>query len=284
MNRLLTFIGAAALGASAMYYLDPEHGRRRRADMGSRMDGLSHDTRDYIDRQRKRGADRIQGVLARMRGRLEARPLSDQQLHGRLRSRLGRAVSYPHAVETEVQQGRVQLRGHILADEFNTLMTEIWSLPGVVAVDSQLSLHSQPGGVPALSGAPNRITRARMRSIGRDGASALALLGGLGLALRGMSREGMSKAGLLSVATALMAYGMGDGAVRMARRSGRLTEETRRNYPHTTREENLATKDASAMESAAGLGVMEQPLPSSPDVSVSPAGSTSPTGTPSPWH
>jgi hypothetical protein len=276
MNRLLTFLTAAALGASAMYYLDPEHGRRRRAQVSSRVDGVSHGARDYLDKQRKRGVDRLQGVVARMRGRLEERPMSDQQLHGRLRSRLGRAVSYPHGIETEVQQGRVQLRGHVLADEFNVLMTEIWALPGVTAVDSQLSLHSEPGGVPALSGEPNRITRARLRTVGRGSLPAVALIGGLGAGLRGLSREGASKVGLLSLAAALLAYGMGNGATRIARQrwgQGRLSGDQ-----HLKTSESTSAMEAA--DAAAGLGVMEQPLPSSPSEPLP----TTPGGTPSPWH
>lgn len=276
MNRLLTFLSAAALGASAMYYLDPEHGRRRRAQVSSRMDGLSNDTRDYLDKQRKRGVDQLQGVVARMRGRLEARPMSDQQLHGRLRSRLGRAVSYPHGIETEVQQGRVQLRGHVLANEFNALMTEIWSLPGVTAVDSQLSLHSEPGGVPALSGQPNRITRARLGNLGRSSLPAFALIGGLGAGLRGLSREGGSKFGMLSLALALLAYGLGDGATRIARQRWGQARRSSDQYPKTAE----STSEAEAADAAAGLGVLEQPLPSSP---TEPLPAT-PGTTPSPWH
>lgn len=274
MNRLLTFIGAAALGAGAMFYLDPDQGRRRRAQVGDRVSGVRHDTREYVARQRKRGADRLNGMLARMRSRLEDRPLSDQQLHGRLRSRLGRAVSYPHAIETEVEQGRVQLRGHVLADEFNVLMTEIWSLPGVAAVDSQLSLHSTPGGVPALSGVPNRITRARMRTLGRGGLSAAALLGGMGLAVRGLARKGAARAGLLSAAVAMMAYGMGDSATRLARQRQKREDLTRSKYPRTTGQ----TVDG-VSASAAGLGTVGQPAPAAPDVSVAPV-----TGNPAPWH
>lgn len=276
MNRLLTFLSTVALGVSAMYYLDPELGRRRRAEVSRRMDGLSHDTRDYLDKQRKRGVDRLQGAVARMRGRLESRPMSDQQLHGRLRSRLGRAVSYPHGIETEVQQGRVQLRGHVLADEFNVLMTEIWSLPGVTAVDSQLSLHSEPGGVPALSGVPNRITRARLSHLGRSSLPALALVGGLGAGLRGLSRQGASKAGLLSLATVLLAYGMGSGATRIARqRWGQARRASDMNRTATA-----SMSSAEAADAAAGLGVLEQPLPSSPDEALP----TTPGTTPSPWH
>lgn len=283
MNRLLTFLGVAALGAGAMFYLDPDHGRRRRAQVGSRVDGLAHDTRHYLDRQRKWSADRLQGAVARMRGRLEERPLSDQQLHGRLRSRLGRAVSYPHAIETDVQQGRVQLRGHILADEFNVLMTEVWSLPGVTSVESHLSLHSDPNGVPALSGTPNRITRARMRTLKRGGLSAFALLGGAGLALRGMSREGATRAGLLSAATAMMAYGVGDGATRIARWRLKKSEGQRETYPHTTGDE--AATAATSAESATRAGQSESSSPGLQNVSVaSPVSPTSSPGNPAPLH
>ncbi|MBS1189743.1 MAG: hypothetical protein H6R10_1535 [Rhodocyclaceae bacterium] len=216
MKHFLNILGALALGAGAMYYFDPEQGRRRRALAGDRVDSLSHDARDYLDGRRKHAADRVRGLFARVRGRLSALPPGDQQLHGHVRSRLGRVVSHPHAIETEVQEGRVLLKGHILESEYNDLMVELWSLRGVKAIDSQLALHAEPGDVPGLQGQPHR-HNARTRHLAQDAAAALAVAGGLGLAAKALRAEG-SAFGLLSLAGVLLAYGMGDGARRLSYR------------------------------------------------------------------
>lgn len=216
MNRLLAMLGVAALGAGAMFYLDPDNGRRRRAQVGDRACSMTNDARDYLDKQAKRGTDQLQGMMSRIRGRLTSPPPSDQQLQGQIRSHLGRVVSYPRAVETDVQQGRVILRGDVLADEFNLLMAELWSLPGVTAVDSQLALHTESALVPAFAGKPRRITKARLRSLGRGITSAAAVAGGIGSLVRALRIPGAApRLGLISLAATLMAYGVGGNVRRL---------------------------------------------------------------------
>lgn len=213
MKQLFTVLGALALGAGAMYYLDPEQGRRRRALVGDKVDSVTHDTRDYVQSRRKQTADRVRGLFARMRSRLRSEPPTDQQLYGQIRARLGRAVSYPHAIETDVQQGRVILRGDVLEGEYNLLMAEIWSMPGVKAIDSQLSQHAESGTVPSLQGRPRRTGRARLRHFARNAAATLALTGGIGAGIKALRRQaGGTSIGMLSLAIALLAYGVGDGA------------------------------------------------------------------------
>lgn len=226
MKHLFNLIGALALGAGAMYYLDPQQGRRRRALVGDKVDHFSHDARDYLDSRRKHASDRVRGMLARVRGRfLGGEAPSDQQLYGHVRSRLGRAVCYPHAVDIDVQQGRVLLKGDILEDDFNTLMAEIWSIRGVKSIDSQLALHAEAGNVPSLQGRPRRTRRARNRYFARNGMTLLAIAGGLAAIMRALRAEGPAT-GLLTVATALLAVGMGDGAQRIVRRRrGRISNQ-----------------------------------------------------------
>lgn len=214
MKQISTLLGALILGAGAMYYLDPEQGRRRRALVADRVDSVSHEARDYFDSRRRRTADRVRGLLATLRGRMTAAPPSDEQLNGHIRSRLGRVVSYPHAIETEVKQGRVQLRGAILAGEFNVMMAEIWSLRGVTAIDSQLSLHAEPGSAPALQGRPRRAGRVRMRNLRRSATTALAITGAIGAGIGALGAEGAARTGMLSLAVGLLAWGL-SGARRL---------------------------------------------------------------------
>lgn len=233
MKQFFSLVGALALGVTAMYYFDPQQGRRRRALVEDKVSHMSHDTRDYLEGRRKRAADRVRGLVAQVRARLSSEPFSDQQLLGHVRSRLGRAVSYPHAVETQVQQGRVLLKGDILEEEFNPLMAEVWSIRGVRAIDSQLALHAEPGEVSSLQGRPRRTSRARVRYFARNVATVLAIAGGLGAVFKARHAEG-SAAGMLSLAVALLGYGMGDGAQRLSRRRrGRILAPRVRERPET---------------------------------------------------
>lgn len=216
MRHFFSLVGALALGAGAMYYLDPEQGRRRRALVGDKVDSLAHDARGYLDGRRKRATDRVRGLFYRVRGRLSSGTPDDQQLHGHVRARLGRAVSYPHAVETRVEQGRVVLKGDILERELDSLLTEIHAIRGVKAVDSQLSLHAEPGSVPRFQGRPHHVETAEAAHLVRDRLAVLAIAGGLGAALKALRTHGPA-ASMLLVTSAFLAYAMGGGARRRNR-------------------------------------------------------------------
>lgn len=233
MKPIFNVLGALVLGAGAMYYLDPDQGRRRRAQVADRMDSMSHDARDYLAGQRKRTANRVRGLMARARGRLFSEPPGDEQLHGRIRSRLGRSVSYPHAIETEVREGHVVLRGAILAGEYNGAMAELWSIPGVVAIDSQLTQHADPAHVPGMQGKPHRPRGRRLRNFARTVATILAVAGGIGASLGARNAEGKARTGILGMALTLLALGLSDGTRRIVR-------QRRSRLPAARREEAAA--------------------------------------------
>jgi len=69
---------------------------------------------------------------------LHSAPASDGQLRDRIRSRLGRIASRPRAIDVDVDQGCVCLRGVIAADEVGPLLTLVSSMPGVERVDNLL--------------------------------------------------------------------------------------------------------------------------------------------------
>jgi len=138
MNRLLV---GGALGALAMYFLDPHEGRRRRArtrdkmvHAGKRLNEAGRVTaRDTVHRAR--------GVLATARKLFEHEEVSDAVLVERVRAELGRAVSHPHAVEVAVDHGQVTLAGPVLSEEARPLLRCVRGVPGVKAVSDRLTVY-----------------------------------------------------------------------------------------------------------------------------------------------
>lgn len=134
MNKSLGTLGAAAAGALAMYYLDPELGARRRALLADLVRG-------GLPGERTAPRSRI--------GRRPYRPLhddpqSDAELRDRIQQRLGRMVSHPRAIDIDVHDGVVRLSGRVLAQERDGLLRHVREMAGVQQVVNAMSAHHDP--------------------------------------------------------------------------------------------------------------------------------------------
>lgn len=148
--------GGAGLGAGLMYLLDPQGGGRRRAVARDKAVHAYHVSSSAV---RKTGVDlanRSRGLVAGAGSRLRGDGASDRVLAERLRSKLGRWVSHPGAIDVEVTEGRAVLRGHALASEVDHLLSEAVRVQGIYAVENQLELHESADGVPALQSGARR--------------------------------------------------------------------------------------------------------------------------------
>lgn len=125
-----------------MYYLDPVAGRRRRALARDRGVSVGHDAEHFARSKSKHVVDRAQGLVARARAGLSHAPVDDGQLHGRIRTKLGRLVSHPGEVRIEVNGGHVVLRGHATDTEIEDLTAALVAMRGVEDVDNRLSAES----------------------------------------------------------------------------------------------------------------------------------------------
>jgi uncharacterized membrane protein len=138
MNPLLV---GGALGALAMYFLDPREGRRRRArtrdkvvHAGKRLNEAGKVTaRDTVHR--------AYGVLANARKLFAHEEVDDAVLVERVRAELGRTVSHPHAVEVAADRGHVTLSGPVLSEEVRALLRCVRGVPGVKAVSDRLTVY-----------------------------------------------------------------------------------------------------------------------------------------------
>jgi hypothetical protein len=136
MNKPMTTLGAAAAGALAMYYLDPDLGERRRALLVDLV-------RNGLPPERRAGSR-----FGRRTSRIaQSDPGSDADLRGRVQSRLGSVVSHPGAIRIDVDQGVVRLSGRVLAKERDGLLAQVQQVPGVRTLVNAMTAHDHPGEI-----------------------------------------------------------------------------------------------------------------------------------------
>ncbi|HEV8577796.1 MAG TPA: BON domain-containing protein [Thermoanaerobaculia bacterium] len=166
----------AGLGAGLMYLLDPQGGGRRRA---LARDKAVHLLKKGGETARKTSRDlgnRTKGRLAEARSSLRRVAVDDDILRDRVRSKIGRLVSHPSAIEVAAQDGCVVLSGPVLASEVDPLLSAVNSVKGVCGVENRLDVHEQPGNISALQGEGRRRFTRRDKIGAALGAASLGLL------------------------------------------------------------------------------------------------------------
>ena len=148
-----SIVAGAALGAIAMYAFDPDKGRRRRALARDKAVSVLLDTRHAAGATRRDVAHRLEGLRARALRLFTLQPTTDDlQLIERVRARMGRMVSHPHAIQVGAFGARVTLSGPILAHEAAPLLAAVRTVWGVRSVEDLLVVHDHPESVPSLQG------------------------------------------------------------------------------------------------------------------------------------
>ena len=206
-RKWLTWVGGAALGAAAMYFSDPDRGRRRRALVEDKLRHFGTKTSRSIDVAARDLSNRLQGLPARARHLMtnyRNAEVDDRVLVARVRARIGRVVSHSHAISVTAQHGTVNLSGPVLANELEQLLAAVRAIPGIVAVEDMLEVHERSNGIPGLQGTS---TAAGMRSEFLQenwapawrGAAILSgsALSGYGLARRTPASMAMAAAGIM---------------------------------------------------------------------------------------
>jgi uncharacterized membrane protein len=181
-----------------MYWADPRNGRWRRAHArGKALHGL-YKTGDALEVVARYMAHRARGLFFKLRGRLHEEDVDDVTLEARVRSTLGRVCSHPGAIQVSCRQGRVELKGPILASELKHVLARIRSVRGVLEIDDDLEGHSEPGHHPYLQGGTSRPgTRPELlHHRWSPTARFLGGLGGAGLVIYGLFRSGVLRPAL----------------------------------------------------------------------------------------
>ena len=185
-NQNWMLLSGAALGASAMYLLDPRTGARRRALIRDQMVRATHKTGDALDALSRDAANRARGIAAETRSRLRSDMTDARKLQERVRAELGRVVSHPRAIDVYVAaDGRVCLTGPVLMEEADAAISAIQSVRGVREVDDRLERHASAEHVPSLQGGRTRPGRrsALLQSSWSPTTRALVCIGSTALAV-----------------------------------------------------------------------------------------------------
>ena len=151
MNKAIGLISAAGIGAGMMYVCDPDRGKRRRAEIRDKAKHFNRIASEAVGKTGRDVRNRVLGVCAEMESLVRCDEVSDDVLQARIRSKLGRVVSHPHAVEVKVVDGVAILSGPILSAEVHPLLDAIACMAGVKNIDNLLEIH-ETADIPALQG------------------------------------------------------------------------------------------------------------------------------------
>jgi len=206
----LHWLTGAAIGALAMYAFDPQRGRRRRAIARDKTLSLATHAGGFLRRAGRDLQGRMHGWQAQAQrwSRDEGIP-DDLKLIERVRSRLGRVCSHPHAIQVGANQGRVTLSGPIVAREVARVLAATRSTPGVGAVEDRLIMHENAQSISSLQGGVPR-SRAHFELLQDHWSPALrvaAVVAGATLALAGLRRGGAIGAACVGVGALAVARG-----------------------------------------------------------------------------
>src|SRR5687768_4064795 len=145
-------VTGAAVGAALLFVLDPNRGARRRAMLRDKLVRAGRVAGEGAGATARDLSNRAQGVAATVRRRLSHEHVSDDVVCERVRAKLGRASSHAHALDVDVSDGCVTLRGPILASEVDRVLAAAAGVRGVQDVVDELEQHETAAGIPSLQG------------------------------------------------------------------------------------------------------------------------------------
>ena len=212
-RKWTTWLGGAAIGVVAMYFSDPDRGRRRRALVEDKLRHVGTKTSRAIDVATRDFSNRLHGLPARTRHLLtrhRSAAVDDQVLVARIRAKIGRVVSHSHAIEVTSYQGTVQLSGPVLARELEQLLNAVRAIPGIIAIEDKLEVHERANGIPSLQGA-SLAAGARSEFMPENWAPAwrgAAILSGSALSGYGLARRTPTGIALAAAGIMLLVRGL----------------------------------------------------------------------------
>jgi len=139
-------------GAGAMFLLDPHRGRTRRAKIRDKAYRYMRKSEHLVEKTGRDFRNRTVGAIHEARSMLRHEDVADVKLIGRVRAKLGRVASHPHAIVVSAEQGRVTLEGVIREQELARTLESVRGIEGVRDIDNRLEPIEQSKHHPALEG------------------------------------------------------------------------------------------------------------------------------------
>jgi uncharacterized membrane protein len=131
--------------------------------------------------------------------------ISDDVIAERVRARIGRSVSHPHAISVTVNDGHVTMSGPVLAREAHRLLSGVSSTPGVKGVENVLTVHTEAENISSLQGGRPR-TGDRFALMQTNWSPTARLIaGGVGAALMANC---LARRDLISAALGTVGFGL----------------------------------------------------------------------------
>ncbi len=150
--RILTFIKGVGLGATLMYFLDPDRGNRRRAQV---RDQAIHTTTllgKTMDTASRDFTNRAAGLVAELQSFFSIETPTDLRIVERVRARIGHVLAHPSKIKVSARYGVVTLGGSVLVSEVPSLLQCVTNTRGVVGVRNELLASSISGADPENMG------------------------------------------------------------------------------------------------------------------------------------
>jgi hypothetical protein len=214
MNKATIALAGVGVGAGLMYFADPQEGRRRRARLGDAVAHTVHTVEGTAGTVSRDAEHRVVGLAARALESLIEQPVpTDEVLAARVRTRVGRLVSHPGAVDVIAKSGRVTLSGPVFEAEVEQLITGVRDVAGVTGVDNHLEPHADAGNISALQG-PGPLYLDTTKAWVRWTPTTRVMAGAAGLALMAIASRRRT---LRNTAVGLAGFELLEQAVRGAR-------------------------------------------------------------------
>ncbi len=157
--RVKDTIGRAAIlglgigyGAGMMFLLDPDLGRRRRAQIRDKVVRARNEARWFLGQQFRNAIHKLQGSFFEARAKLREGQVSDAVLERRVRAQIGHVVSHPGSLDVICRDGQVLIRGAILPGDRERLEDRLNETRGVRSIRLELQEAQDAGSIPGLQG------------------------------------------------------------------------------------------------------------------------------------
>lgn len=143
---------AATGGALASYIFDPDRGKRRRTFVRDKFVHYGKLAQTNLFRAAQDLRYRTRGALLDFKTQFDPGVAPDDVLVARVRSKVGRYVSNPSAINVGAEKGTVILTGDIYQDELENCVDAIQFIPGVKEVQNQMNSYTIESAPPSLQG------------------------------------------------------------------------------------------------------------------------------------